>query len=600
MHRLRALLLPVLAALLLAGCASLGGPTPAQQAQAAQAQALYARGDYAGAAHGWLGLAAQGGAGSNGYRLRAAEALQAAGQGGRADAELALVRRDRLGAGDRTRYDLLAAERALARNDPQRALSLVAALPATLPPDEAVRAQRVQARAAAAVGDRWAAAVARVQLQAGLRGPAAAANGSAIVQLLAGLGADPLKQRAATLPASDPMLPWIERALASLGTALPRVLPELASPVGTEVAPGQGALPEGYHAYRQIAVLLPQSGPLTAAGNAVRDGFLADYFESARDGQPRPQVRFYDTQGTAAGAVAAYRQAVADGAQLVVGPLAREGVAALFTQPLPVPLLALNHPDNGTSPPPGSAEFALMPESEGAQAAARMLADGLRSALVFYGNGDGGAGARAARAFGAQFQAGGGEVVGSAQLPVGSVNYASAIRSAVAGGVPADAGIFMAVRPEQGRLLLPQLRVAKLRQPVYATASVYGLRDDPNADRDLDGVEFGDAPWLFDAQPGLPVRSELSGPLPEVDGRGARLFAFGMDAWALVPYLDWLRTHPGSYVSGATGQLTADAQGHIQRVPLWLRFDNGLARPLAGGLQLSPPVSPPAGDGTDP
>lgn len=594
MHRLRALLLPVLTALLVAGCASLGGPTPAQQAQAAQAQALYARGDYAGAARSWLGLAAQGSAASDGYRLRAAEALQAEGQGGRADAELTLVRRSRLGASDRTRYDLLAAERALARKDPQRALSLIAALPATLPPDEAARAQRVRARAAEAVGDRWTAAVARAQLQTGLRGKAVAANRSAIVQLLAGLGADPLKQRAATLSASDPMLPWIERALTSLGTALPRTLPELARPVGTEVAQGHGALPEGYHAYQQIAVLLPQSGPLEAAGNAVRDGFLADYFESARDGQPRPQVRFYDSQGTAAGAVAAYRQAVADGAQLVVGPLAREGVAALFAQSLPVPLLALNHPDNGASPPPGSAEFALMPESEGAQAAARMLADGLRNALVFHGDDD--VAVRAARAFTAQFQAGGGQVVGSAQLPVGAVNYAGAIRSAVGGGVPANAGIFMAVRPEQGRLLLPQLRVARLRQPVYATASVYGLRDDPNADRDLDGVEFGDAPWLFGAQPGLPARSELSGQLPDVDGRAARLFAFGMDAWALVPYLDWLRTHPGSYVSGATGQLTADAQGHIQRVPLWLRFDNGLARPLAGGLQLGPP----AGDGTEP
>lgn len=594
MHRLRTLLLPVLAALLLAGCASLGGPTPAQQAQAAQAQTLYARGDYAGAARGWLDLAAQGVGGGDGYRLRAAEALQAGGQGGRADAELALVRRDRLGSDDRTRYNLLAAERALARKDPQRALNLLAMLPSTLPPAEAARAELVQARAATAVGDRWAAAVARVQLQASLRGPAAATNRSAIVELLAGLGADPLKQRAATLLASDPMLPWIGRALAKLGTALPRTLPELASPVGTQVAQGHGALREGYRAYQGIAVLLPQSGPLAAAGRAVRDGFLTDYFESARDGQPRPQVRFYDSQGTAAGAVAAYRQAVADGAQLVVGPLAREGVAALFAQPLPVPLLALNHPDNGTSPPPGSAEFALMPESEGAQTAARMLADGLRNALVFHGDGD--AAIRAARAFAAQFEAGGGTVVGSAQLPAGIVNYAGAIRSAVAGGVPANTGIFMAVRPEQGRLLLPQLRVARLRQPAYATASVYGLRDDPNADRDLDGIEFGDAPWLFDAQPGLPSRSELSGQLPDVEGRAAHLFAFGMDAWALVPYLDWLRTHPGSYVAGATGQLTADAQGHIQRVPLWLRFDNGLARPLAGGLQLGPP----SGDGTEP
>jgi outer membrane PBP1 activator LpoA protein len=122
--------------------------------------------------------------------------------------------------------------------------------------------------------------------------------------------------------------------------------------------------------------------------------------------------------------------------------------------------------------------------------------------------------------------------------------------------------------------------------------------DDAGADGDLDGVEFCDAPWLFDAQPGLPARAQIAAALPSARGTAARLFAFGMDAWNLVPYLEWLRSHPGSYLPGASGQLTADAFGRVRRVLAWARFDNGLARPLSGSLQMDdmPAIAPP----TDP
>jgi hypothetical protein len=59
-----------------------------------------------------------------------------------------------------------------------------------------------------------------------------------------------------------------------------------------------------------------------------------------------------------------------------------------------------------------------------------------------------------------------------------------------------------------------------------------------------------------------------------------------MDAWDLLPYLDWLRDHPGSYLPGATGQLTSDQFGRISRVLTWAKFQNGLASPLSGDLQV--------------
>ncbi|EIL87474.1 penicillin-binding protein activator, partial [Rhodanobacter sp. 115] len=74
----------------------------------------------------------------------------------------------------------------------------------------------------------------------------------------------------------------------------------------------------------------------------------------------------------------------------------------------------------------------------------------------------------------------------------------------------------------------------------------------------------------------------------------ARLFAFGMDAWNLVPYIGWMREHPGSYLPGASGQLAADAFGRVRRVLIWAKFQDGVARPIGGDLQMNA-VPAPAG-----
>jgi hypothetical protein len=65
-----------------------------------------------------------------------------------------------------------------------------------------------------------------------------------------------------------------------------------------------------------------------------------------------------------------------------------------------------------------------------------------------------------------------------------------------------------------------------------------------------------------------------------------------------VPYLDWLRQHPGSYLPGASGRLTADQFGRVRRVLIWAKFQGGLARPLGGSLQMDevPVTVPPVGD----
>lgn len=565
----------------LAGCAGMASrPTPAEQSAAAHAAALQDQGRFRDAAQAWQALAAANRGRRDVYLMHAAESYRQLGDWHDAEPLLDRIRRGHLQPDDAIQVDLLRAEDALERHDAARAQQLTADA-GTLPPRWRPRAMELRARALAALDQPMAAARVRLAMDAGLSGYDRSQNQQQLLSLLEHMDVNRLQDAAAQLSAHDPMRAWIEQALQHKGSALAATMPELERPVGT--LPPQGgdqAAAEGYRAPHSVTLLLPTSGPLQAAGQAVEDGFRTAWARHP-ERSASMQLNVQDSLGTPSGALQAYQQAVAQGADLVVGPLAPGAVAALFQQaPLPVPLLALNHPDQGL-PPDGSAEFALPPEAEGAQVAARMRSQGLTEAVLFLA--DERWAERAAGAFKAQFRGGGGQVTGSATLARSEVNYADAINALMANAGP-DTGVFIAMRPEQGRLLVPQLRIARVKQPLFATSHIYGVEDNPGLDRDLDGVVFCDAPWLLNAQPGLPRRESLADSDPNAQGPAARLFAFGMDAYALMPYLGWLRNHPGSYLSGATGQLTMDNFGRVQRTPIWARFVNGIAVPVTGSL----------------
>lgn len=559
-------------------------PSADEQAAASNAQTLANQGNYDQAAQAYRALAQGGSSQADHYRLLAAESYRQEGQLARAGDLLGSIDRQNLSGDEPVRLDLLRAELALAQHNPQAALKLTTQPNLAVPADLQLRLLELRARAMDGSGDPWGAARTRVQMDAGLSGLDQNQNRQEILALLDKLGVPALRQRAAAMKPGDRMLAWINEALTHQGVAVAHPQPDLGQPVGTMLPGSNASVREGYAMPRQVALLLPGSGDYAFVAKALREGFFAAYAESARSHAPRASVRIYDTTGTADGAVSAYQQAVRDGAQLVVGPLTRGAVTAVFRQnTLPVPVLALNHADSGNLPASNATEFALLPETEGAQAADHMVERGLRTAFVITSSDD--FARRAASAFKAELIARGGQVASATELSPGQVNFAAAIGSLNISAAP-DAGVFISMRPEQARLLLPQLRVARVDLPVFGTSHIYGGVDDPGANQDLDGVEFCDAPWLFNAQPGLPARSDIASQLPAARGNSARLFAFGMDAWHLVPYLDWLRNHVGSYLPGATGQLAADQFGRVRRVLVWARFNNGIAQPLSGSLQM--------------
>lgn len=593
MRPIRASTLGLLLCASLAGCVTQGGVqqhTNAPTGEATQAaQALYIKGQFDQAAQAYLALAAQDAEHRDYYKLLAAESYRQEGALDRAAPVITDIRRSHLEGEDSLRFDALRAEIALKNNDPATALSLTGKPSSRVSPQVSQRLAELRARAQAASNDPWSAAQTRVELDGQLRGIDREQNRQQILTLLTGLGAQPLAERAAALPTNDPMKPWVAEAQSQLG-GVDRSPAVLDQAVGT--VSGDKGVREGYKVPTKVALLLPLSGPLAGAGAAIRDGFFTNYVDAGRTGATRPDVAVYDSGNDAAHAVAAYDKAVSEGARFVVGPLNREGVSAIFAKgALPAPMLTLNYPnDNKNLPPSGANEFGLLPETEGAQVADHMADRGMKTATSIVSTDD--FARRAGNAFRAEWQARGGTLAGQITLDSSSIDFASQLSEPV-GQDPATSGVFVSMKPQQARLLIPQLRLARNSLPVFATSHVYGGNDDPTADRDLEGVEFCDAPWLFDAQPGLVRRSELNTAVPATRGVTARLFAFGMDAWGLVPYIDWMRGHPGSYLPGATGQLVADEFGRVRRVLIWARFADGVARPVAGSLELEAPATAP-------
>ncbi|GLQ99848.1 penicillin-binding protein activator [Dyella mobilis] len=592
--RLRRLALPgLLVSLMLSACvATLAPQSPAEIAAAQSAAGLASQGQLDRAAQAYQALAAQSPGRADHYNLLAAEAYRQENALDRAAPIVAGIQRKGLSDDEPVRLDLLRAEIALHRRDPATALQLTTQSDVSVPPNLQPRLLNLRAEALADTGDLWSAARTRVSMDGLLQGADRAQNRDEAVSLLARLGIAPLKQRAAAMQQGDPMLPWIAEALGRLGVTVAQQ-PNLTQPVGTLVPGSNASVREGYKMPAQIALLLPDVDGLVAASSAIREGFFTAYYQDADTHAPRGTIRVYDSGGNAASAIKAYTQAVSDGAQIVVGPLTRSEVMGVLGQSsLPVPVLALNHSDNKNLPAGTASEFALLPEDEGAQAADHLIDRGIHSAYVVIASDD--FAKRTANSFKTEFTAKGGQIVGFATISSGSVNYGDAINSLNAGNAAADAGIFISMRTEQARLLLPQLRVARITLPVFATSHIYSGSDNPTADRDLEGVEFCDAPWLFDAQSGLPSHQDVATQLPVARGATAQLFAFGMDAWNLVPYIDWLRSHPGSYLPGASGQLSADTFGHVNRQLTWLKFQDGVARPMNGSLQMDNAPAGPA------
>jgi outer membrane PBP1 activator LpoA protein len=354
-----------------------------------------------------------------------------------------------------------------------------------------------------------------------------------------------------------------------------------------------------------IALLLPLSGRMQAAGRAVRDGFLAAAL--AEPAERRPKIELMDTAEL--GAAAAYARALQIGARAVAGPLIKEDVAALIAaHSLPVPTLALNSlPLN--SPPPFLFQFALDPEHEARAVARRVARDGRVHGIALFPRNAWGE--RVHAAFTEEARTAGLELTSIQFYDAAAKDFSGPLRAALGrfggagdrdakgapvrrdGAAEALAGpqfAFLAASAASTRALLPQLRFQMSYElPVYATSDA--LEPSARAVPDLNGLTFPEMPWILYAGVGAQEFWDVlqAGRSAAVRGR-LRLYAFGFDAYGLLRNLN--SAARGIGVTGLSGRLAIAPDGRVQRELEWAEIERGQPQPAGAILIPALPGEP--------
>lgn len=353
-----------------------------------------------------------------------------------------------------------------------------------------------------------------------------------------------------------------------------------------------------------IAVLLPLQGRLEATGMAIKEGILASYYQTLNNTsveQAAPQLRFIDTTDKTPEALV---EAIGE-SRFIIGPLLKETVQALAPRlPAGVTMLALNRPDDVPVRLSDSAEvtnrqayFSLAPEDEAIQLAEHIFRNGYRAPIVV--SSQNAINQRMLEAFQQRWQRLNSMVSQGKQVNITSVTFSdsSSLRDGITAAldvaqskdridqirymvneelynVPRNRrdidAIVVFATPEQTELLNPMVEASLSpftgkTVPVYATSRSMEYDSSKNQWRDLQNVRFLDMPWMLPGNPWRSLKAETDKLWPQRNTQLSRLFAFGVDAYNLIPYLDNLATLPQTAFSGLTGSLSMNRQQEIVR-----------------------------------
>jgi outer membrane PBP1 activator LpoA protein len=325
-----------LAALLIGACASTPPAPVLDLSEVSRAQEAQATGNFSEAARLWqeAALVSVGPEREN-YRLRAAEAWLQAGENNLSESVLEQVDENQLFNDRLARYSLLHAELALISNDAQSAEIYLAAARPNLTSGQQSRYQRLLDRSARLQTDpaTFALATAASTLQAGIQ--YSTTRGVAILQLLEDVPSDALENIPAETTMAYGLNHWPDLAIQVRQTLVGSIKLDDAAELWASGHPDHEVTESGFKElvgrYRQmfslpanIAVLLPLEGGLAAAGAAIRDGLLSAFLARSED----VTLKFYPTSDDPQSAVSAYFQAVGEGAQWIIGPLALNNMSS--------------------------------------------------------------------------------------------------------------------------------------------------------------------------------------------------------------------------------------------------------------------------------
>ncbi|EOI5914173.1 penicillin-binding protein activator [Enterobacter hormaechei] len=324
---------------------------------------------------------------------------------------------------------------------------------------------------------------------------------------------------------------------------------------------------------------------------------------------PGAELKIYDTSAQPLDQVLA--QVQQDGASIVVGPLLKNNVEALMKSNTTLNVLALNQPEQVQNRA-NICYFALSPEDEARDAARHIHEQGKQAPLLLIPRST--LGDRVANAFAQEWQTLGGGVVlqqkfGSASELRAGVNGGAGIalngspvsaslpqqQSVTIGGLtipapPTDAQIsgggkvdsaYIVATPEEIAFIKPMIAMRNGSQSgatLYASSRSAQGTAGPDFRLEMEGLQYSEIPMLAGSNPQLmqqalgAVRNDYS---------LARLYAMGVDAWALANHFTQMRQVPGFELNGNTGDLIADQDCVINRKLSWLKYQQGQIVPAS-------------------
>lgn len=332
---------------------------------------------------------------------------------------------------------------------------------------------------------------------------------------------------------------------------------------------------------QRVALLLPINSTFSSAAKAFESGFRQASRDNASSN--RPNVITYDL-GNSSQALNYIDQATGDGTDFIVGPLGKAAAQSVLDVSNPsVPVMTLGGVIN--RPSPLLSLFTLSPEQEMAAIARHAMGRGFNKAAVLFP--DSPWGERNREAFKRAWAAANGSIVSEQVYQSQSYDHGTTIKTLLS--INASAGrhhklsatigfkpkftparrsdidfLVLIARSNAARIVKPQLSFYQAHDlPVYSTSAVYNGVADPANDADLDGLMFPEMPWLL---------SDTN----NSNANSSRLFAFGYDAYQLIPILTQLRLSDGLSYQGLSGRLVADSNGQIVRHPTFAIFKNGV------------------------
>lgn len=356
-----------------------------------------------------------------------------------------------------------------------------------------------------------------------------------------------------------------------------------------------------YDLSSQIALLLPLQEPYKTPSYTLIEGFLDAYFRANSvpiyNKDKAPDIRIYDTSTGSIQSV--YNQAVADGADMIVGPLRQSQVESLTTAPLlPIPTLALNRLDNRQLPQPENFyQFGLSPLDELTQIADRAWNKGARK-LLFIAP-DNNWGVQSATFFADYWTEKGGTLLEQVNYSASTNDFTQLLKPSLQIDLSEARGlqikrfvnsrvnytvrrrqdidlVVMLGYPLKARQIKPALDFLYASDvPVIATSHIYNGDPQQEFDRDLSGIEFSSMPWTLNGH--LPYDLTMDSKLHTAY---RHLYALGHDAYLLHANLNQLQNSDSLTIYGATGMLTLE-DNILVRQPKWAVFERGKVREKA-------------------